>query len=74
MAALAETSISEGKADTTVSTEARSEGVRRKMSRRHSVARALNIENEMRRELKTNVDQSVSKLKCDDSRSRTRVV
>ncbi len=53
MAALTETSISEGKADTTVSTEARSEEVRREMSRRHSVARALNIDNEIRRDLRT---------------------
>ena len=51
MAALAETSISEGKVDSTVPIEARSEGVRSEMSRRHSVARALNIDNEMRREL-----------------------
>lgn len=39
-------------------TEARSEEVRREISRRHSVARALNIDSEMRRELKTNVEQS----------------
>jgi hypothetical protein len=50
LAALAETSMSEGKVDSTVSTEARSEEVRRRISRRHSVARALNIDNEMRRE------------------------
>jgi hypothetical protein len=74
LAALAETSISEGKADAAVLTEARREGVRRKISRRHSVARALNIENEMRRELKTKVDQGVCELKCDDSRPRTRVI
>jgi hypothetical protein len=74
LAALAETSISEGKVDRTVSIEARSEGVRRKISRRHSVARALNIDNEMRRELKTNVDPSMYQLKCDDSRPRTKVV
>jgi len=57
LAALTETSISEGKADTTVSTEARSEEVRRDISRRHSVARALNIDNEMRRDLWTNVNE-----------------
>lgn len=57
MAALTETSISEGKADTTVTTEARSEDVRREISRRHSVARALNIDNEMRRDLRTKVNQ-----------------
>ena len=74
MAALAETSMSERKADTTVSTEARSEGVRREISRRHSVARALNIDNEMRSKLKPNVEQSICQLKCDDSRPRTRVV
>lgn len=51
MAALAEISMSEGKVDSTVLIEARSEGVRSEMSRRHSVARALNIDNEMRREL-----------------------
>jgi hypothetical protein len=56
LAAFAETSIS--LVDTTVLTEARSEEVRREISRRHSVARALNIVNEMRRELKTNVEQS----------------
>lgn len=57
MAALAETSISEGKVDSTASIEARSEEVRREISRRHSVARALNMDSEMRRELKTNVDK-----------------
>ena len=57
MAALTDTSISEGKADTTVSTEARSEEVRRDISRRHSVARALNIDNETRRDLRANVYQ-----------------
>ena len=57
MAALTETSISEGKTDTTVSTEARSDEVRSEISRRHSVARALNIDNEMRRDLRTNVNQ-----------------
>jgi hypothetical protein len=57
LAALTETSISEGKADTTVSTEARSEEERREISRRHSVARALNIDNEMRRDLRNNVNQ-----------------
>jgi hypothetical protein len=57
LAALTETSISEGKADTTVPTEARSDEVRREISRRHSVARALNIDNEMRRDLRTNVNQ-----------------
>ena len=43
--------MSEGKVDSTVLIEARSEGVKSEMSRRHSVARALNIDNEMRREL-----------------------
>jgi hypothetical protein len=57
LAALAETSRSEGKVDSTVSTEARRDEVRREMSRRHSVARALNMDSEMRRELKTNVDK-----------------
>jgi hypothetical protein len=57
LAALAETSISEGKVDSTASIEARSEEVRREISRRHSVARALNMDSEMRRELKTNVDK-----------------
>ena len=57
MAALAETSISEGKVDSTASIEARSDEVRRDISRRHSVARALNMDSEMRRELKTNVDK-----------------
>ena len=60
MAALTETSISEGRADTTVSTEARSEEVRREISRRHSVARALNIDNEMRRDLRTDVNQDMA--------------
>jgi hypothetical protein len=66
--------MSEGKVDSTVSTEARSEEVRRRISRRHSVARALNIDNEMRRELRTNVNESMCQLKCDDSRPRTKVV
>lgn len=43
--------------DSTVSIEARSEEVRREISRRHSVARALNMDSEMRSELKTNVDK-----------------
>lgn len=51
MAALAETSISEGNVDSTMPIEAISEGVRSEVSRRHSVARALNIDNETRREL-----------------------
>ena len=43
--------MSEGKVDSTVLMDERSEGVRSEMSRRHSVARALNIDKEMRREL-----------------------
>jgi hypothetical protein len=41
-----------------VPTEARSDEVRREISRRHSVARALNIDNEMRRDLRSNVNQA----------------
>jgi hypothetical protein len=59
LAALAETSRTEGNVDNTVSTEARSEEERREMSRRHSVARALNMDNEMRSELKTKVNWHV---------------
>jgi len=62
LAALAETSISEGKVDSTMSTEARSEEVRREISRRHSVARALNMDSEMRSELKTNVDKKYTPI------------
>ena len=54
---LAKISISEGKVGNAVSTEARSEEVRREISRRHLVARALNVDSETRRELKTNVDK-----------------
>ena len=63
MAALAETSISEGKVESTAPTEARSEGVRSEMSRRHSVARALNIDNEMRRELRYQSGYNVRQAK-----------
>jgi hypothetical protein len=56
---LAETSRSEGNVDNTVSTEARSEEERREISRRHSVARALNMDNEMRSELKATVNWHV---------------
>jgi hypothetical protein len=62
LAALAETSISEGKVDSTASIEARSEEVRRDISRRHSVARALNMDSEMRRVLKTNVDKKYTPI------------
>jgi hypothetical protein len=62
LAALAETSISEGKVDSTASIEARSEEVRREISRRHSVARALNMDSEMRRELETNVDKKYTPI------------
>jgi hypothetical protein len=51
--------MSEGKVDNTDSTEARSEEVRSEISRRHSVARALNMDNEMRRELRMNVDDNI---------------
>ena len=63
LAALAETSISEGKVDSTMAIEARSEGVRSEISRRHSVARALNIDNEMRRELGDQSSQDVRQVK-----------
>ena len=62
MAALAETSISEGKVDSTMSTEARSEGARREISRRHSVARALNMDSEIRRDLRTNGNENIRRL------------
>lgn len=48
--------------DSTASIEARSEEVRREISRRHSVARALNMDSEMRRELETNVDKKYTPI------------
>ena len=45
--------------DNTDSTEARSEEVRSEISRRHSVARALNMDNEMRRELRIKVNENI---------------
>jgi hypothetical protein len=74
LAALAETSISEGKVDNTMSTEARSEGERREISRRHSVARALNMDSEIRRDLRTNGNENIHRLEGDDLRSRARVI
>ena len=44
-----------------MSTEARSEEVRSEISRRHSVARALNIDNEMRRDLRTDVNEGYAR-------------
>jgi hypothetical protein len=41
--------MSEGNVDKTASTEARRERVRSEISRRHSVVRALKMDNEMRR-------------------------
>ena len=60
--------------ESTDSTEARSEEERREISRRHSVARALNMDNEMRRELRANVDENLCVFEGDDLRPRTRVV
>jgi hypothetical protein len=74
LAALAETSMSEGKVDSTDSTEARSEEVRSEISRRHSVARALNMDNEMRRELRTKVDENTCRIEGNDLRAKPRVV
>ena len=66
--------MSEGKVDNTDSTEARSEEVRSEISRRHSVARALNMDNEMRRELRTKVEENMCRFEGDDLRPKTRVV
>jgi hypothetical protein len=66
--------MSEGKVDNTDSTEARSEEVRSEISRRHSVARALNMDNDMRRELRTEVDENMCRFEGDDLRPKPRVV
>ena len=51
LAALADTSKSEGRAPTVISTVETSDGDKREMSRRHSVAKALNIAKEIKRAL-----------------------
>jgi hypothetical protein len=66
--------MSDGKVDSTDSTEARSEEARSEMSRRHSVVRALNMDNEMRRELRLNVDENICRSEGDDLRPRPGVV